>query len=287
VADPQETIEQPEPPEETPVVEPLPEPIDFTARAEEMRRLGTEKQAALSRLLEGDLSALCPRGTCSGEIAVTIPGHEDPYPMICPLHLTAACPRYEQQVATDDRRFLRELLHCETEDFELLHASPDKLTEAFRPVVLRWCETAPARLEKGEGVILSGGQGSGKSMACVLLAKAAHHAGASVCWVESGQAFDEMFSREYDHLNPAADLLILDDFGFEYRSEVVMPRFHMLVNRRWYAKKATVVATMLDPKALLAEGGLKAIFSRLRQRNVWKDTAQEDRRRPATLEDWS
>jgi hypothetical protein len=266
----------------------LPEPIDFMARAQEMQRLGAAKQAALESLRPGE--GLCPRNPeeCTGSVALEIPGYEARYPGDCPFHQTPQCPAHEKQQAASDQAFLREMLHLAPgEDSELLTATPEGLTPGFREAVLRWCETAVVRLRRGEGLCLSGGYGSGKSSAAILLALAAHHAGGSVCWVDSAVAFDELFSREYRDLDPKADLLILDDFGSEYRSEVVMPRFHVLINRRWHTWKSTVLTTMQSRQALLGQPQLGAVLSRLQRRNAWPESAQEDRRKPMTLNDWN
>jgi DNA replication protein DnaC len=285
--------------EEEAVVEPEPIQPDFIARAAEMQRLSNLKRDKLAGLVEAvkaghEVYELCPRQpeTCKGEPLIYLPGEPGEgsrgFSVVCPLHYTGDCPGFAKQTAANDRSFLRGLLRMSyDEDSELLHATLADVTVAFRPAVEKWVETAPERLRRGEGLILTGGVGSGKSSACMLLAVAAHRAGADVCYLESGQAFDELYSGKYDLLEPDADLLILDDFGYEYRSEVVMPRFHSLMNRRWHTKKATVFGSMLTSTTLEADVKLSAVFSRLRQRNPWKETGQEDRRQHAQLEDWA
>ncbi len=260
--------------------------VDFLARTLEMRHIAVLRDQRLAALTaDGPGEHLCkePVALCDGILHLAVPGYEGRYAATCPFHQTATCPACTAQQRQAERDFLRELLGT---DSELMEATDQALTAAFREPVLRWQATAAARIAKGEGLMLSGGTGSGKSSACVRLALAAYRAGASVCWRESALAFDGLFRGDGEDLH-SADVLVLDDFGYEYRSEVVMPRFHVLMNRRWHSRKVTVIATMLSQETLLADTGLKAIFSRLRQRNVWLETAQEDRRKPMTLNDWS
>ncbi len=263
--------------------------VDFLARVEELQALSALKaQAVEQRISAQDWHCLCPDGDCEGMAVVPLPGHEGRFPAACRLYQTLDCPRYRRMAEAAEMRFMRGVLGLEDgEDSELLHATEAGLTPGFQQAVSRWCSTAAERLRRGEGLILGGGYGSGKSSACMVVARAAYRAGATVCWVESAVAFDELYRGQMQRLKPSADLLILDDFGFEYRGEVVMPRFHVLMNERWHKRRATVIATMQTQKTLEADPGLGAILSRLRQRNVWQQVATEDRRKHMSLSDWA
>jgi hypothetical protein len=127
----------------------------------------------------------------------------------------------------------------------------------------RYVENMKHELQAGNGLILFGGVGVGKTMALSYLAqearkyvREARFVFAPVLFnvlIQSGSTRDDAGTEAQARLAEftRCDLLLLDDWGVEYAgSDWAVSRFEELVERRHSRLLATVISTNLDPEVL-------------------------------------
>ena len=156
-------------------------------------------------------------------------------------------------------------------------------------------------LDRGEGLMLWGPNGHGKTSAAVLVGMEARRRGASVLFVQAetlrASVLDgTMFSDEKTLIERAreVDLLILDDLGKEHSGETGFSErlFENLIRGRSASKKVTLVTTNLPLKPRgdkSSEPSLKgkyipsmlevmreAMYPVLLKTHNWRDRAQEN-----------
>jgi DNA replication protein DnaC len=131
-------------------------------------------------------------------------------------------------------------------------ASLDRVTESTRAVVERYVLDIENRLDAGDGILLMGDNGTGKTCAAVVIAKAARRLGAPVLFITAEslrQAVldDEIFSEDQTIYNRAlsVDLLVLDDLGKEHKGNTGYSEhlFENLIRERAAAKRVTIATT--------------------------------------------
>lgn len=144
--------------------------------------------------------------------------------------------------------------------------------------------------EQGRGLFMIGPVGVGKSTALAYLAygialilghtylrsdpddeghwesPAAKYIGyASSAWLfKAFRQFDDHDSRARVRALMNRPMLLLDDLGREYRSEMTISDFEEFVEYRYARCLATVVVSNLDPKALTAIPGYGRVVDRFR-----------------------
>jgi hypothetical protein len=132
-------------------------------------------------------------------------------------------------------------------------------------------EGLPHALDRGMGVLLLGGPGSGKTHLAVGLGLVALAHGYGVHATTFGDillslraGFDDARSREAEQMARfcSVDLLILDDLGFEKPSAWAIERLAYLLNRRYADQRATLVTSGFHPAWLDQVWG-EAVMSRL------------------------
>lgn len=125
--------------------------------------------------------------------------------------------------------------------------------------------------EKGLGLLLWGMPGSGKTFAAACIANALMERGASVRMVTLGQVLNRLptLSPEeklvYLDKLKACDLLILDDFGMERKTDYAREQIFSIVDGRYLSRKPMVITTNLVPAQMKSPADLAAcrVFDRI------------------------
>jgi DNA replication protein DnaC len=121
-------------------------------------------------------------------------------------------------------------------------------------------------LDRGDGLLLWGNNGVGKTSAAVLFAKEARRRGASVFFITAEglrqavlerQVFDE--DQTVIERARSVDFLVLDDLGKEHPGETGFTErlFENLVRERCAARRVTIVTTNLPLKQ--GDGGSRSL----------------------------
>jgi DNA replication protein DnaC len=146
--------------------------------------------------------------------------------------------------------------------------------DGVNPVVLKvvgdFLEEIEPRLEKGQGLWLSGGVGAGKTALAMLVSKTAIEAGRTVAIYSlpkllariratyekdvGGDSYTQFFDRLI-----SVDLLHLDDLGVEKRSDWVLEQLYAVVNERYETERSMVVTTNLEQAALEEQIGERTV----------------------------
>lgn len=259
----------------------------------------------------GDHPALCEMSmrvdemaardpVCQGRLGVTAGSDARPVGLPCPAYRDG-CPRLAER--RQGYRDLRLPRWGFAGDFP--QADPQQIPGDIRAGVQAYCRTIRTRLQRGEGMVLVGGVGAGKSSCLAVIAQAVaylehtdylrrenHHAvdrtQREVVYIPSYRLFD-LLHNEPEAADGAryCDLLLLDDLGTEFRSELAMMRFFGLMDSRWAHRRSTVIATNLSRGELRDTPDLERLFSRWGQRNPWLTTTHSDQRQPASVADWT
>lgn len=144
--------------------------------------------------------------------------------------------------------------------------------------------------DSGEGLIMAGPSGSGKSHLAVAIVKAIAETGKSAIF----QSVPELLAKlrmTYDKNNEGekedeileqlaqCDLLVLDDIGAEKTSAWTEERLYLLIDRRYRDKRATIVTTNLNYNEIEKILGTRAMDRLLETCGIVKLTAGSYRRR--------
>lgn len=144
--------------------------------------------------------------------------------------------------------------------------------------------------DSGEGLIMAGPSGSGKSHLAVAIVKAIAETGKSAIF----QSVPELLAKlrmTYDKNNEGekedeileqlaqCDLLVLDDIGAEKQSAWTEERLYLLIDRRYRDKRATIVTTNLNYNEIEKLLGTRAMDRLLETCGIVKLTASSYRRR--------
>ena len=126
--------------------------------------------------------------------------------------------------------------------------------------------------ENGQGLVLLGDVGTGKTFYSACIANALIDDGYTVLMTNFPTLIDRMqrdqFKTDFVKLLVGYDLLIVDDLGVERGTEYVAERVYQIVDARYRAKKPTLVSTNLTAQELVKPGDvMKArIYGRLLER---------------------
>ncbi|MFQ5625494.1 MAG: hypothetical protein ACE5FM_02445 [Methyloligellaceae bacterium] len=151
-------------------------------------------------------------------------------------------------------------------------------------------------IANGQGVILSGSVGVGKTSIMALIAEEAlrvgrwqhshahgvvlqtyYHPRFRVRYVTASQLFALMFEREAGLIENFrdCDLLMIDDLGWEYPADFPLSKFRDLINHRTAHMLATCIATNLNREMLVEDTNSEfaqkywQIVDRLRDRELF------------------
>jgi DNA replication protein DnaC len=130
----------------------------------------------------------------------------------------------------------------------------DQVDEAIRPKIDRYLRRLDEHLDWGEGLLLWGDNGVGKTSAAVLIALEVRRRGASVLFITAEGLRQAVLERErFDDDQTvierarAVDFLVLDDLGKEHPGETGFTErlFENLIRERVAARRTTVMTTNL------------------------------------------
>ena len=204
----------------------------------------------------------CEYGLCDGSGFVVDEETRSSRDCRCrPLRLAAVrARRLEGRIP---RRY-REISFEQSEVIDMERRFPTQVRE-----LRAYVRDIGGNLDRGRGLWLAGGPGTGKTALAMIVSKAAIDAGRTVAIyscprllsviresIDSGGVLDFL-----DRL-AEADLLHVDDLGAEHRTEWVIEQLYSIINARYEEQRATLVTSNLDHAALSAQLG-ERIVSRL------------------------
>lgn len=130
----------------------------------------------------------------------------------------------------------------------------DQIPEHVQPAVRNYLQSIDDQLDDGNGLLLWGKNGCGKTSIAAFIAKEARRTGASVLFMTAESIRESSFGKEqvedgslFDRVR-TVDFLVIDDLGKEYRDakKHAARLFENLVRER-SASKATTIITTNDP----------------------------------------
>ena len=142
-------------------------------------------------------------------------------------------------------------------------ASFARIDPATRAVIGGYLHALDDMLDRGEGLLLYGMNGSGKTSAAVYVAKEVRRTGASVLMATAAALRDSAFEKTPPaedmtmlDLARSVDFLLIDDLGKEAPNRFTQHFFENLVRERGSNRLTTWITTNLEPE------GLKARYAR-------------------------
>lgn len=174
-------------------------------------------------------------------------------------------------------------------DFWLRHASvPDE----YRDVAYDRCRvenevrafnaTLDVRCGRGEGALILGPVGTGKSSTAALVVHEAVKRKMSARWTYVPDLCDLMLNtykrQEYRAMQVSPDVLVWDDFGVRPFSEFEIGVLDQIVEARYRMKKTMIITTNLTMDVLRGDPKFARMVDRWRQRNeAWVITGASQR----------
>jgi DNA replication protein DnaC len=134
-----------------------------------------------------------------------------------------------------------------------------EIIEEVRGIIDNYIRNLDENLDKGEGLLMWGPNGTGKTSAAIYIGMEVRRRGATVYFVQAERLRasvleKEMFDDELTVMERAraVDFLILDDLGKEHPGETGFSErlFENLFRERIAARKTTVVTTNLSVEVL-------------------------------------
>jgi len=147
------------------------------------------------------------------------------------------------------------------------------VSEAARPLVAAYCEDIEARVGAGQGLLVSGPVGVGKSCILGVIARAAYQAFAGEHWshpvayVNCARLYVLLMDVDRDRRQlPYSEvrLLLLDELGTAYDNPFAVSQLDALIETRYASGLATCTATNLSVKAMHEDVRWRRVYDRLR-----------------------
>lgn len=146
--------------------------------------------------------------------------------------------------------------------------------------------------EKGQGLLMIGGTGTGKTFHSACIANALIDKGYEVVMASVPAMISQMQRNAYAKADPMAyavscDLLILDDLGAERSTEYAQEQVYAIIDGRYSRRKPMIVSTNLTPRQLGAPETvtLQRTYGRILERCFPIRYSGEDRRRASNMSD--
>ncbi len=173
---------------------------------------------------------------------------------------------------------------------ECAEAAWDRVPEAFAPALKAYCQTLRTRMKQGEGLILGGGVGVGKTSCLALVCQAAIAQGVSLEEIVYCRSYslhevlvgDRVLAGAYYRCG----LLLIDDWGTEAPHWKGPAAFSDLIDSRWGNRRPMVFTTNLSPEQLVEKPELARAVDRLRQRSPVLWSKVESQRTEADYREW-
>jgi len=143
-------------------------------------------------------------------------------------------------------------------------------TRAAVDRVHQFIDGLDSNLKLGKGLWLFGDTGTGKTTLAMLVSKAAIEGGRSVAIYSlpkllarirrtyDGEPGEDSYSAFFQRLT-SADLLHIDDFGAEKRSDWVLEQLYSLVNERYEDERSILLTTNLSMDKLEEQIGRRTV----------------------------
>jgi DNA replication protein DnaC len=150
----------------------------------------------------------------------------------------------------------------------------------------RYVEKFPQMLENGTGLMLYGNVGSGKSFAAACIANALIESGTPCLMTNFQRIVNQLsngFSGKQEYIDSLQnfDLLIIDDFATERKTEYMTEQVTEVIDARYRSKLPLIVTTNITPRDFMAADGIgeQRIYSRIMDMCVPIAFNGQDRRR--------
>lgn len=215
--------------------------------------------AGARRLVEAGTERVCPLGTCDG--SGWILGPED---------IARPCECRQRRVARARSRGVASVIPAKYRGVSFDRPPVTDMDPTVVSDVRSYVEQIDANLEAGRGVWFTGDVGTGKTTLAMLVSKAALEHGRSVAIYSlprllarirrtyDADAGEQSYLEFFDRLT-AVDLLHIDDFGAEKRTDWVLEQLYALVDERYESNRAMVVTTNLDEPDLRKQIGERTV----------------------------
>lgn len=125
--------------------------------------------------------------------------------------------------------------------------------------------------ETNQGLLMSGGVGTGKSMAMAFIARRLwqHNRDARLIYIHAPDLMDSLHSDEpVVDIYSSTPLLLLDDVGTEYLADWNISKFSQIMERRHKNMRPTIITTNLAPAVLDRHEALARVIDR------WKENCR-------------
>jgi DNA replication protein DnaC len=139
-------------------------------------------------------------------------------------------------------------------------------------VICDYLDHISERLNAGEGLILAGPTGTGKSAVMSLIVKACYGHARSCKYITVSRLMRLLVDRSRSHSDdsdeseyPNWSLLLIDEFGAAYEHDYVFSAFEDYLGWRYDNKLATCIATNLGPAQLKESPNYERILDRWRE----------------------
>jgi DNA replication protein DnaC len=138
-------------------------------------------------------------------------------------------------------------------------SSVELIPESIRPLVLGYCRDLDSRMDLGQGLLLQGPNGVGKTSAACFVAMEARRRGATVLFLTAeglrSSGLDRVEFRPGQSMHDRArtvDMLVLDDLGKEYSSTAghIERVLEQLIRDRSAAVRTTILTTNMKSDQL-------------------------------------
>ena len=125
----------------------------------------------------------------------------------------------------------------------------------------RYCENIDKMIETNQGMLFYGNVGTGKTLLAACIANELLDKGYKVIMTSIIKALDALgYGKDNDgyiqNIN-SADVLILDDFGAERKTDYAYEVVYNIIDSRYRAKKPLIITTNLPFSELTHRGDLK------------------------------
>jgi len=217
----------------------------------------------------------------SASVTVELVGNEPP--ATCEGRL---CHGYYNQAPGIDERCPLDGPNCPFHQQRLLRpmvigaryqsASIDRIaSESARVAVQAYLDSIGDAVVAGNGLLLFGGVGAGKTSILALVGYTAAAAGYSVGYWYAGELFDMLHRNDRDEANLEAirfarqcDMLLLDDFGVQYSADWTVTRFDALIEYRYARMKPMCITTNASKDELQSSDNWRRVYDR------WKEMCE-------------
>ena len=134
----------------------------------------------------------------------------------------------------------------------------------------RYVDKFPQMLEAGTGLMLYGNVGSGKSFAAACIANSLIESGTPCLMTNFQRIVNKLqdgFSGKQEYIDGLQrfDLLIIDDFATERKTEYMTEQVTAVIDARYRSKLPLIVTTNINPRELMSADGIgeQRIYSRI------------------------